>query len=257
MRSQTREVRPHRTLQLANAERKPHLRRYSDQQRGRKGACLLETSLTLLTLIDSIRLPARPYQAPAGFQPLLVEHSELESNVLRSLGDLDGKQVWQIAAPASIDLKQIKKLDLAAALRGEAILSADGICYGLQTSSEQDEILLLPQGNPVIYRQAGAKIARSFRLRQVAGSADQSSPRKSSSTEELVFTARSAPPKKPVREQPEKLKYRYTPFGVDSKPQHSGSSTALADSILLNAASQDQSQPSSESPRKKKKKTRA
>lgn len=159
---------------------------------------------------------------------------------LQDFDHLDGKQVWHISAPSSVDLTLIKELDVGAALRGESILTTNGISYGMQPSSDQAEVLLLPNSNPVTYKLETA-VNRAFRLRQVAGGstkASSDSPTEVETTGDLHFTAQLPGKKKEPRQQPPNLKYRYAPFGVDRATTEATSDVQLAESILLKAASQ-------------------
>lgn len=148
--------------------------------------------------------------------------------------------MWHITAPATVDLSQINELDVAAALRNEPIHTAHGVSYGLQPSTDQPEVLLLPKGSPVTYKQAGTKITRSFQLRQV----NESKPRETNGTEStngnihgIKFTAQKPGQKRAARQQPAQLlNYRYVPFGVTKSD--GDNELRLAESILLKAASQ-------------------
>lgn len=177
---------------------------------------------------------------------------------LRGFDNLDGKQVWHISAPASVDLTLIKDLDIGAALRGESILTASGIDYGMQPSSDQAEVLLLPSGNPVSYNQK-TTVNQAFRLRQVTNDSTNSPsnpPSESSTTEGLHFTAQVPGKKKQPRQQPSSLKYRYAPLGVDKAIPETTDDVQLAESILLKAASQrtDADEPTEKRKKEKKKK---
>ncbi|ETN45377.1 uncharacterized protein HMPREF1541_09208 [Cyphellophora europaea CBS 101466] len=185
---------------------------------------------------SNFRIPAKPYRAPKGFEPLQAEASDLD---FEPLDNLDDKQVWHITAPASLDLTQIKQLDVAAALRGEPILDSGGISYSMQPSSEQAEVLLLPRGESVVYQQK-TKISRAFQLRYATG-IDAAEPPTSKAgpppPTNYHFTAQEPGTAKPVRKQPENLNYRYLPFGVKQISRDVNNSVDLAESILIRAAS--------------------
>lgn len=214
----------------------PQPRLLNDQRKGALSSCP-KYRVHGADSDSNFRIPAQPFKAPTGFQPLSTGTSSLD---LQGFDNLDGKQVWHISAPASVDLTMIKDLDIGAALRGESILTASGIDYGMQPASDQAEILLLASGNPVSYKQK-TTVNRAFRLRQVANDSTNpvsNSPSETAVTDGLHFTAQVPGKKKQPRQQPSSLKYRHAPLGVDKAVPKITDDVHLAESILLKAASQ-------------------
>lgn len=208
----------------------------NDQRKGALSSCP-EYRVHGADRNSNFRIPAQAFRAPNGFQTLSTDTS---SRDLQGFDNLDGKQVWHISAPASVDLTLIKDLDIGAALRGESILTASGINYGMQPSSDQAEILLLPSGDPVTYKQK-TMVNRAFRLRQVANDSTDSpsnSQSESPTADGFHFTAQVPGKKKQPRQQPSSLKYRHAPLGVDKATPETSGDVQLAESILVKAASQ-------------------
>jgi hypothetical protein len=199
-------------------------------------------SVRTLTPNSNFRVPAKPFDPPAGYQ--LLKGSSREQNT-PAFAELDGKQIWHITAPASVDLTQIHELDIGAALRGDPILTTEGNSYGMQPAGGDAEVLLLPYEDPVIYQQR-AKVDRAFQLRQVVSSKSSHSgpapPTLSGATSNntaahgLVFTAQNPGQKLIPRKQPEKLSYHFTPLGVKRPKVRDEGAIRLAESILVNAA---------------------
>lgn len=154
------------------------------------------------------------------------------SNFL-SKSSLEGKQVWYFTAPASLPITVIKdmEIDLAKAQSGGAILNHKGDSYGLDlepyTTSSQIQLLIPSKGgekyntcmslaapktlklytNPA---QVNRGIDSTVHLRRIAEFGGSS---KVSSTATDQYVRKP----KPVRQQPENLKPRFTPIGVPTK----------------------------------------
>lgn len=63
-------------------------------------------------------------------------------------GDLQGKQVWHITAPAGVSVKDLKQLAMDKAMNGEAILNYKGADYGFAKTKKGEEVareVLVPQ----------------------------------------------------------------------------------------------------------------
>jgi hypothetical protein len=174
-----------------------------------------------------------------------------------------------------VDLTKVTELDIAAALRGEPILTTNGLDYGMQPAGEQGEVLLLPFGNPVFYKQK-TKVERTFRLRQVSSmpksnpvaniASNGSSNKSPTPAKDLIFTAQVPGRKKEPRKQPEKLGYKLAPLGIEKPVPVYDNSMRLAKSIPSKAAAQSgaaadadsvQTGPSPEKRKKEKKKKKS
>ncbi|RMD39725.1 hypothetical protein DV735_g5404, partial [Chaetothyriales sp. CBS 134920] len=172
------------------------------------------------TRVSTESSSSKLFVPPKGFKPLVLDSSDLDTESSEMFSALDAKQVWHICAPASVNVAAIKELDLEAVLRGEAILSENGVSYSMQ-EMQADSSLVLMKGSSGIYRPSRAKVARSFRLAVKAGGS--SGPKASSAPAKDVpvptFVAQSPGQKKPPRKQPEVLGMKYLPFGAETKAQ--------------------------------------
>ncbi|KAI1296001.1 DNA-directed RNA polymerase I subunit RPA34.5-domain-containing protein [Xylaria venustula] len=129
-----------------------------------------------------------------------------------SKANLDGKQVWYFTAPASLPITVLKdmEIDLSKATKGEALLNHNGDDYGLDlepyATSTQIQ-LLIPSREGDKYASLNHGIDSTVHLRRMA---------KFGPGGEVHATATDdyVPVPKPIREQPEGLKVRYTPIGV-------------------------------------------
>ncbi|RMZ89774.1 hypothetical protein DV736_g2983, partial [Chaetothyriales sp. CBS 134916] len=161
----------------------------------------------------STKISSKSFVPPKGFSSLVLRASDLVAESTEMFSALDAKQVWHICAPASVDVASIKELDLEAALRGDAILSDNGVSYSMQETLSDNSSLMLLRGTSGIYQPSTAKVARSFRLAVKAGSGTKAS----SAQDEPTFVAQSTGQKKAARQQPEGLGMRYQPFGSETK----------------------------------------
>ncbi len=150
----------------------------------------------------------------------MPDASDYTSDAAGIFVELGHKQVWHISAPASVNLSSIQELDISAALRGDPIVTQNGMRYGLQSTTSPTDNLLLPQDSNAAYRPSKTRISRGFQLKAIDQEGrnasnkstldDSSTP----STEERVFTAQARGLSKPPRQQPAGLKTRYVPYGV-------------------------------------------
>ncbi|TRX90634.1 hypothetical protein FHL15_008409 [Xylaria flabelliformis] len=143
-----------------------------------------------------------------------------------SNANLEGKQVWYFTAPASLPITVLKdmEIDLSKATNGGSLLTHNGDNYGLDLESyaTNTQIQLIIPSNGVNHG-----IDSTVHLRRMA---------KFGPGGEVHATATDnyIPLPKPVREQPEGLKVRYTPIGV---PTPVTSSIAPTKSISTNVPS--------------------
>ena len=213
----------------------------------------LQALTSFLTNLSTRRIPAKPLRIPEGFEQFSRSDSTDETRILDALGDLDDKQVWHISAPASLDLSKIEELDIAAVLAGGPVLTSGGISYRMQAASEQTEVLLLPQQDPVVYRPSKTKVSRSLQLRQIAKVPKPPTPSEKASTNGSEIPIQAQRVKRTVRQQPVgKLNYQHFPFGVDKpSPPRAQEDVDMAEAILLKAV-----QASPENEKKKSKKSK-
>ncbi|KAI0195233.1 DNA-directed RNA polymerase I subunit RPA34.5-domain-containing protein [Xylaria flabelliformis] len=149
-----------------------------------------------------------------------------------SNANLEGKQVWYFTAPASLPITVLKdmEIDLSKATNGGSLLTHNGDNYGLDLESYATNTqiqLLIPSSGGDKYTSLNHGIDSTVHLRRMA---------KFGPGGEVHATATDnyVPVPKPVREQPEGLRVRYTPIGV---PTPVASSTAPTKSISTNVPS--------------------
>ncbi|KEF62673.1 uncharacterized protein A1O9_00646 [Exophiala aquamarina CBS 119918] len=163
---------------------------------------------------STIHIPPKAFQAPRGHEPLILSASDFASESASLFENLQGKQIWHISAPDTVNIGAIKELDIQAALSGQAILSKDGINYNMQPSFASNDVLLLPQGSDSTYEQSEMRISRSFHLRQMSSKPKLKHQTKDQAETPLTFTAVEEGKESIPRKQPGGLKMRYTPFGA-------------------------------------------
>jgi hypothetical protein len=168
----------------------------------------------------SRRTTENPYQPPDEFVPLVLGPSDFASDVPAMFANLEGKQIWHISAPASLNISSVKELDLAAATRGDPILSERGISYRMQETTSKNDMLMLSEGRSAQYKTSKGTISRSFTLGVGAGiskGSETSKNRQEDSSQRALtsFAAQSPGERQHPRRQPEGLHKRYQPFGTD------------------------------------------
>ncbi|KAI5863956.1 DNA-directed RNA polymerase I subunit RPA34.5-domain-containing protein [Durotheca rogersii] len=129
-----------------------------------------------------------------------------------SKANLEGKQVWYFTAPASLPITVIKdmEIDLSKATTGGSILNYKGDNYGLDIESQATSTqiqLFIPSRGGDSYTALNRGIDSTVHLRRIA---------KFGPGGAVSATAADdyVPTPKPVREQPQGLKPRFTPIGV-------------------------------------------
>ncbi|KAJ8128159.1 hypothetical protein O1611_g5477 [Lasiodiplodia mahajangana] len=129
-----------------------------------------------------------------------------------SSANLEGKQVWYFTAPASLPITVLKdmEIDLANASKGGPLLTHNGDNYGLDLESYATNTqiqLLIPSRGGDKYKSLNHSIDSTVHLRRMAKFGPGGEVH-ATATEDYV------PIPKPIREQPEGLRVRYTPIGV-------------------------------------------
>lgn len=72
---------------------------------------------------------ARPYAPPEDFKAASTERAASSANT-SIFNDLNGKQIWHITAPEGVSLKDLTKLAMDKAQKGDAVLEYKGASYG-------------------------------------------------------------------------------------------------------------------------------
>lgn len=92
---------------------------------------------------------AKPYTPPKGYN-LVSEKDRTSSKAAKIFNNLEGKQVWHITAPVGVSLKDLEKIAMDKAMKGEPVLSHKGTDYGFSTTEKSEDgprEVLVPQKN--------------------------------------------------------------------------------------------------------------
>jgi hypothetical protein len=173
---------------------------------------------------EPTRIEPKLFVPPADFQPLILSASDFASEAPRMLSNLDGKQIWHIVAPSWVNVQNIEQFDIASALKGEPIFSDGSISYTMQPYPELNTSILVSSSRDAVYKKVSSQVEQAYQL-QIVQKADSSilnsQPSRVSHQSGLPFIAKTAGESKMLRQQPEGLKSRYTPFGVNKNREHS------------------------------------
>lgn len=179
------------------------------------------------------RIESTNYVPPQGWSTTKAKATDFPSETNGMFNDLEGKQLWHISAHSSMDISKLKSLNVSEALKGAPILEHKGVRYNLSQGHIGNAVVLLPAGTRNEYAPTSSSIAQSFQIQEfvptsngaalVNGQHDNDD-----STTATTFFATQTGQKKPPRQQPENLRPRYTPFGVqeNTTPGTLGNSTA-------------------------------
>ncbi|KAI1815128.1 hypothetical protein GGS20DRAFT_361637 [Poronia punctata] len=129
-----------------------------------------------------------------------------------SSANLKGKQVWYFTAPASLPITVLKdmEIDLAKATEGGAVVKHDGDDYSMDLESHATTTqiqLLIPSSSGEKYTALNRGIDSTVHVRRMAKFGPGGDVH-ATATDEYV------PIPRPIREQPQGLRPRYTPIGV-------------------------------------------
>ncbi|KAH0845887.1 hypothetical protein FOPE_12034 [Fonsecaea pedrosoi] len=181
------------------------------------------------TTKHKVSIPPKPFKPPKGYEPLTWSASDYASD-MDLFDDLSNKQIWHISVPSSVSIDSIKELDIEAVLRGQPILSRNGVDYGMNPLPPKDEVILLPRGSGGKYKLCSGKIERSFHMREVDTTKFQSQPKAGTP---VVFTATQTGAPKQIRKQPEGLKMRYVPYGAFPSHAHEPEDVEMRDTLQI------------------------
>lgn len=208
-------------------------------------------------------IPAKPFRAPAGFQEVKPDEVDVSSDGIQTLaGDLSGKKLWHITAPASIPLKSIETLNADALKSETSVLTYKKRQYCLSNDSNDSNDsaqLLLPRETGKTYKRLKMSVSQSFHLREILQDWQSSTLKENQSPEAKDFVAKKKPEQKPAPKQRAGLKMRYKPFGTGDDPPTPAKlakSTDPENSSILGASLASSSLNTS-TPKKKKKKRKA
>ncbi|EXJ73744.1 uncharacterized protein A1O5_03506 [Cladophialophora psammophila CBS 110553] len=174
---------------------------------------------------DKVNIPPKPFKPPKGYEPLTWSASDFASD-MNLFDDLSNKQIWHISVPESVSIDSIKELDIEAVLRGQPILSRNGVDYDMQVLPSRNDVIFLPRGSDAKYKQCTRKIERSFYMREVSRP-------QSEGNKPAVFTATQTGAPKQIRKQPEGLKMRYMPYGVSPTQEDRPEDVEMRDTLQV------------------------
>lgn len=192
-----------------------------------------------------------------GFQEVEPHEVHILSDAMKALsGDLNGKRLWHITAPASIPLELIRTLNADALKSEKPVLTYEKRQYSLSTGSIDSTQLLLPCETGKTYKRLKMSISQSFHLREVLQDLESSAVKKNQSPEAEDFVAKEKPEAKPAPKQRAGLKMRYKPFGTSDDPPiaaEMAKSTEAENSSIIGASLASSSQNTSTTKKEKKK----
>ncbi|CAK7222263.1 hypothetical protein SBRCBS47491_004806 [Sporothrix bragantina] len=184
-----------------------------------------------------------------GFQLRRADASNDASDVTRIFrqAKLEGKQLWYFTVPASVPITVVEKMAIpvAKAEQGKAILSHDGQDYGMSfddATTSKTIKLLIPNKAGDKYSMMDRTIDKTMHLQRVTRFA-QEDEHAALPINPAVQARMSA--KKPPRQQPEGLRARFLPIGVNDtvtsskKRKHSVDAPATKASTSKAAADSD------------------
>ncbi|KAH0537333.1 hypothetical protein FGG08_005849 [Glutinoglossum americanum] len=187
----------------------------SDGSNSRDSSDIDTTRQDAAAVLPQIR---RAYEPPQGFQPLSTDPSASRASKLLDPTNLAGKQLWHITAPASVPVSTLKEVSTQKVMNGEAVLSHNGSEYGFAALDEvaagsNQTMLLVPAEKG--YQPVGATFTQTLHLRQVINLPILM---ETTTSIEAAPQVPSTPAfsRKAIRKQPEGLRMRFMPIGVDS-----------------------------------------
>lgn len=167
--------------------------------------------------------PPEAFKPPAGFKAV-KKQSPPSSAVSSLLSNLRGKQIYHVTAPAFLPLDSVKEISLAKIMRGEPVLTHQGVKYGIpadnlsQPESSKKTLLLYDEKSQAYYSVSAGEI-KSYHVQEMI-----SLPNGTTTKEGPASTAQE--PSIPPRPQPKHLKMRFKPVGSgDGAPETFGTSS--------------------------------
>ncbi|KAG7006112.1 hypothetical protein G7Y79_00016g040970 [Physcia stellaris] len=162
-----------------------------------------------------------PYAPPLGFEPATTSsHASASHTGLFSPSNLQGKQIWHIAIPRSVPVTSITSVAKKSVQDGSAITSHKGANYCFIPELEnqtKNTVLLLPSDEDDRYKPANTGIMQTLHLQQLVtlpSIAHDVGAQDAGTQVGGTITLRKSI-EKPAPEQPEGLRMRYKPIGVE------------------------------------------
>ncbi|RDW67981.1 hypothetical protein BP6252_09377 [Coleophoma cylindrospora] len=158
---------------------------------------------------------APPFVPPKGFESKKLDGESFKSSKLFTKSNLEGKQIWYITAPASVPISAIEEVSLKAMKKGKPAVTHNGEDYGFVEDTEDKTYtkILVPNGSEDGYKATSNAVDQVLHLRHIV-----QLPSIHGETDESPTTSSRAtvPTRRPIRQQPQGLKMRFTPIGFGS-----------------------------------------
>ena len=168
------------------------------------------------------------YKPPPDFAAATVSDVSPQVSGQLSTASLEGKNVWQIAIPASIPLDTITTIPLNSIIDGTPILAHNGTHYSVSTQRDgvmEGEMLLLPDAESNQYRNAkGVKLSQSLRIQEIPNKEGMPPVR---DDDVMAVDLPETPTEK--RRQPQGIRMRWRPFGDYDGESVSGGEESMQD----------------------------
>jgi hypothetical protein len=182
---------------------------------------------TLLTKYDrsssTLSLAPPTFNSPHGFKSSKAKAAP-SPTVSSLLSNLEGKQIFHIAAPAFLPLSEVKEVSLAKVMLGEPVLNHNGVDYGIPTEAQQNkssQTLLLYNNSTGAYEKTNVGNIQSYNVQELVRLPAGIDPSRGGS---LVPPSQDTRPS--ARPQPKNLKMRFHPVGSGNVgPETVGSSS--------------------------------
>lgn len=151
-------------------------------------------------------IPTQKFTPPPGYTPLNPSH--LSGSISLYASDLEGKEIWHIAAPSKIPISSLSELTMSAIDSDDRPIKINGLDYTLVSDpTASTPTVLLPTTSG--YRPVEQRITRTLKLQQritLPNITNQATG--SSAAGDIAQAAVSS-----VRPQPKGLRMRYRPPG--------------------------------------------
>ncbi|KAL2014127.1 hypothetical protein VTN00DRAFT_1652 [Thermoascus crustaceus] len=168
-------------------------------------------------------VPPEAFKPPAGFKAV-KKQSPPSSDVSSLLSNLHGKQIYHVTAPSFLPLSSVKEISLAKIIRGQPVLTHQGVKYGIpadslsQKESNKKTLLLYDEKSQAYYSVPAGEI-KSYHVQEMISLPN------GTATKEVPASIAQESSKGP-KPQPKHLRMRFKPVGsADWAPETFGTSS--------------------------------
>ncbi|KAH8692993.1 DNA-directed RNA polymerase I subunit RPA34.5-domain-containing protein [Talaromyces proteolyticus] len=147
---------------------------------------------------------------PAGFKASKSK-TRPTSSASSALSNLEGKQIFHIAAPSFLPLSKIREITLEKALHGEPVLTHQGVDYGIPADAQQKQgtqALMVYDEKTDAYVRKDIKKIQSYTFQELVRLPGQ----------DALHVQAPQDTQRPARPQPKHLKMRFHPVGSGNIP---------------------------------------